>query len=298
MGGEEYWGWPVFASRLWEGVSERGYMNGAKKGERKLSLSKACGLVVGLLASVWLSGCATPPLEDPDAMVEYNETNDPAEPTNRAIFAVNNFSDEHVIAPVARGYRDYVPSIVRTGIHNVLTNISEPLVFVNDCLRADGSRATDSAGRFILNSTVGFFGLVDFAAEGGTPHHSTDFGLTLARWGVPEGPYVMLPLFGPSDVRDASGMVVDYFIDPIPSMTLPETAARMVVDGIDKREQFLDTLAEIKRTSLDFYASMRSLYRQHREAEARTTGNADKLPNSGISYDEEIPAKGHAVSQR
>ncbi|MFN3077588.1 MAG: VacJ family lipoprotein [Alphaproteobacteria bacterium] len=246
------------------------------------------GLAVALLAI--LGACATPPVSDPEALAEFQETNDPIEPTNRAVFAFNDAADRYVFEPAARGYRDYVPDRVRIGIRNILTNLSEPLVFVNDVLQLEGQRAADTVGRFILNSTTGVLGLFDLADMGGTPHHKSDFGMTLASWGTPEGPYLVLPLFGPSNVRDGAGKGVDFIIDPTnllgPAVPLAGSIGKAAVEGVDTREMYLDTLADLKKTSIDYYASLRSLYRQHRKAEVRRAENDAAVPTVEISYED------------
>ena len=251
-----------------------------------------------------LSGCATPPPEtDTEATVEYNRTNDPAEPTNRKIFAFNDYADEHVIEPVALAYRDTLPDPLRLGLRNVLRNLGAPLTLVNDTLQGDVNHASETFTRFIMNSTVGFLGFFDTAADGDVAQfREDDFGHTLAIWGLPEGPYVMLPLLGPSNVRDATGKAVDYFMDPVglfgPTIPFAADAAQTAVWGIDKRAENIDALKDVKKASLDYYASLRSLYRQRRAEEIRsnTSGGKTVLPDPDFSYD--VPMTEESVSQR
>ena len=159
-----------------------------------------------LTSALLLSACAArPPANDPDALAEYRENNDPAEPTNRFFYRVNDGLDTYVLAPIARGYRYAVPGAVRRPVQNVLANLSSPIIFANDVLQTRPRRAGDTLMRFLINSTAGVGGLFDVASRGGVPKHDQDFGLTLGHYGVPSGPYLVLPLFGPSTVRDAVG---------------------------------------------------------------------------------------------
>lgn len=260
------------------------------------------GITAVLLVAGFLGGCATPPpASDPEASAEYNRTNDPGEPSNRNIFAFNDFADENVIAPTAEGYRTAVPAPAREGIRNFLNNLNEPLVLVNDLLQGEGTRAGETFGRFLMNSTVGFLGFFDTAEDSGfASYHEEDFGQTLAIWGLPEGPYVVLPLLGPSNVRDASGKVVDYFMDPvsifIPGVPLAASMSKTGVAGVDKREEHLDGLKDVKKTSLDYYASLRSLYRQRRAEDIRNGTGISTLPDPDLGYD--APTTEGSISQR
>jgi phospholipid-binding lipoprotein MlaA len=169
---------------------------------------------------------------------------------------------------------------VRTGIHNVLDNLGAPVRFTNDTLQGKPRRAGDTWMRFLINSTAGVGGIFDVADSAGYPGHDTDFALTLANWDVPEGPFLFLPVLGPSSPRDASGFIVDQAIDPfrwIGQGTNPQIIGswtRTVVGAVDTRESLLDTIDNIKKTALDPYGTFRSLYRQNR-ASKLTTLRAD-----------------------
>ena len=231
-------------------------------------------LFAGLLAVV-LAGCATPPpADDPEAVAEFQQTQDPLEPTNRVFYAVNNGLDTVILRPAAQAYRFVVPGPVRTGIHNVLTNLGTPVQLSNDVLQGKPVRAGDTAMRFLINSTVGLVGVFDVATGWGYPNHDTDFGLTLANWGVPDGPFLFLPVLGPSNPRDFAGFGVDMAQDPF--TWVGHTTAMTVVNwtrfglnALDSRERYLDPVDQIKKTALDPYATFRSLYRQHREGQIR-----------------------------
>ena len=204
-------------------------------------------------------------------MAEYNETNDPLEPTNRVIYAFNNGVDTVLLRPAAKAYRAVVPGAVRRPIHNVLTNLASPVLLANDMAQGHPRRAGDTFMRFLINSTVGVAGFFDVATDWGYPRHGTDFGMTLALWGLPEGPFLFLPLFGPSNIRDGLGRGGDTLLDPFTYLAFGGSrtfgTTRFVVGGVDARERVLDEVDSIKRTSLDPYATFRSLYRQNRASE-------------------------------
>lgn len=247
----------------------------------------AMGLLV--LSLFFLSACATAPdPTDPEAVREFEEINDPAEPANRAIFAFNQAVDKVVLKPAAGMYRHLVPPPVRTGIHNALDNLRSPVVFLNDVLQGEFERAGNTFMRFIINSTVGILGLRDPATDMGYEYHGEDFGQTLATWGIDGGPYVMLPIFGPSNPRDAVGLAVDFLVDPFNMWAANSnrefaTYARGGTRAVDERARNYDALDEMERSSLDFYAAIRSLYRQRRADEIDNGAGTSILPAPGIS---------------
>ena len=190
---------------------------------------------------------------------------------NRAIFKANVAADHAVMRPVAQAYTDHVPESVQKGIHNVVQNLKEPAVAVNDALQGNLKYAWQSVQRLAVNSTVGVAGVFDVAEKLGVPPHKADFGETLAVWGVGGGPYVELPLLGPSNARDTVGTVVDFAMNPLTYVGgAPATYASVATGGanvVDTRAQHLHDLDELERNSLDYYATLRSVYRQHRDAE-------------------------------
>lgn len=216
------------------------------------------------LVAATLGGCAA---TDPSGQ------NDPYEQTNRQIFALDEQFDHAIARPVAVFYNHAVPGIAREGIHNVLTNLNSPVVFANDLLQGETTRAGQTLGRAVVNSTLGLGGLVDLGAKLGTPGHDEDFGQTLAVWGVGEGPYLVLPFAGPSNPRDLVGMGGDIAMDPFTYITWNNsTLYSMIRAGlgvIDLRARNVESLDQIERTSVDLYATTRSLYRQNRNAEIR-----------------------------
>jgi phospholipid-binding lipoprotein MlaA len=241
-------------------------------------------LALSAIVIIGLAGCATkPPADDPDAVADYEQTNDPLEPTNRVFYAINNGIDTVILKPAAQAYRFILPGPVRQGIHNVLANIGTPMQLTNDMLEGKPRRAGDTTMRFLINTTVGVLGIFDVAKKWGYPDHDADFGMTLANWGVPEGPFLFLPVLGPSDPRDAIGFGVNIAIDPFTwiggSHDTGWTAfnwSRWGIGALDQRERVLDTLDQIKKTALDPYATFRSLYRQHRHSQIEDMRNDNR----------------------
>jgi phospholipid-binding lipoprotein MlaA len=235
---------------------------------RRLSVAVASALLAALGA------CATPPTE-PAARAEFERTNDPLEPMNRDIFKFNQYLDRWLIKPVALGYVHIVPEFARDSIHDFLHNLDEPVTFINDMLQGEWEAANLTAARFLINSTFGVGGLTDFATRTGVERQTGDFGQTLYAWGAPEGPYLVLPVFGPSNPRDAIGMGVDGVMDPFGYVAgayhagTTSTIARMGGEGVDLRSRNIETLDNLEKNAIDFYAEMRSLYRQHRADELR-----------------------------
>jgi phospholipid-binding lipoprotein MlaA len=225
---------------------------------------------------------ARPVLAQP-AAVAADDTNDPWENTNRAIFSFNEGVDKYVLVPVASAYRVALPSPIRDSMHDFLQNLNGPIIFANDLLQGRFDLAGDTLGRFVVNTTLGAGGIVDVATKAGIPYHTNDLGITFATWGVGDGPYLMLPVLGPSNPRDLAGDVGDSFGDPgniVASQhhRIWASFARSTAAGIDERSRNIESLAEIERTSLDYYATIRSLARQRRAAQIRH--QKDDMPNA------------------
>jgi phospholipid-binding lipoprotein MlaA len=250
------------------------------------------GLFAGALA---LSGCAAPggPGAAQTAEANAENFNDPYEDTNRAVFGFNQTVDRNVLVPAAEAYRTVVPGPVRQTLHDFLRNLNGPVIFANDVLQGQPTLAANTLGRLALNTTVGFGGIFDVATQLGVPYHTNDFGITLANWGFVAGPYVIVPVLGPSNPRDLVGQAVDGYIDPANYVAgqhhlIGAVVARTAVSGIDVRARNIETLAEIEKTALDYYATIRSLYRQRREAEIRH--EQTNLPSVGFGGDDSAPA--------
>ena len=224
-----------------------------------------------LMLAAALGGCATPPADPADRAV-WEQNNDPLEPLNRKIFAVNLAIDHAVFRPIAKAYVFIVPDDERTAVHHILDNMKEPTVFFDNLLQGELKRAGTTLGRFLINSTVGFGGIVDVATTSGFKRQPADFGQTLYVWGIKSGPYLILPIFGPSNPRDAIGQGVDSYADPFTIWAndhgLTElTTARLIAGGVDDRAQVLDILDDLEKNSVDFYAQLRSMAQQNRAAE-------------------------------
>jgi phospholipid-binding lipoprotein MlaA len=231
----------------------------------------AAALTAGALSvsALSLGACATrPPATDKDATADFDQTNDPLEPTNRFFYRVNDTLDTYTLKPLAQGYIAVVPAPARTGIHNVLANLNSPVLFADDVSQANPRHAGDTFARFVINSTIGVAGLVDVAKDLGLPGHDTNFGITLALWGVPAGPYLYLPLIGPSSPRAVLGRGADTVLDPFTWVPhgyglITLNWARYGVGVVDERAEYMSDLEHVKASALDPYATFRSLYRQN-----------------------------------
>lgn len=237
------------------------------RGLRRTWLPAAALLILAV------AGCAeAPPASDPEALAEFRDTNDPIEPANRVFYAVNNGIDTYLLKPVAQGYKAVLPDTVRSHIHNFLTNFGNPVLLASDVLQARPARAGDTLMRLLINTTIGVGGIFDVATDWGWPSHEGDAGMTLALWGIPDGPYLFLPVLGPSSPRSAVGFGLDYAASPTSWIGLGpalQTAsyAKTGVSAVDSRARVLDDLDKILAQALDPYATIRSLYRQHRQSQ-------------------------------
>jgi phospholipid-binding lipoprotein MlaA len=237
--------------------------------------------IVALAGLVVLAGCAMPPSNDPEALAAYREANDPLEPMNRYFFDLNNFADEILMKPLAGWYYIALPDFAQDGIRNAVNNVRTPVILANDLFQGEFERAGTTFGRFLVNSTLGLGGLFDVAEKMGLERHDEDFGQTMAVAGMDEGPYLVLPLVGPSNPRDAFGKIVDAFLDPMTYLTFFTSVGwinttRNGLDIVDFRARNLQTLDQIKKGSLDYYATVRSLYRQRR-ADEISNGNPNLM---------------------
>jgi phospholipid-binding lipoprotein MlaA len=245
-----------------------------------------------LLPLLLVAGCATAPT-DPAGRAAFEEANDPLEPMNRSVFEFNRVLDGLVLKNVALFYRTVVPDPVRNSLRHLLDNLKEPVVFANDVFQGEMTRAGTTLARFGVNTTLGIGGLLDVATDMKLKQQTGDFGQTLYRWGVPDGPYLVLPLFGPSNPRDAAGMGVDSYIDPVRYLARSNGASKaslaaFILDGVDQRSRHIEDLDAIERSSLDFYSELRSLWRQQRAQEL--AGDAEATPPTGPGSIYEDPA--------
>ena len=251
--------------------------------------------IARIVAAISLAGtlgaCALPPKDDPEALAEFKAANDPFEPANRLVFAMNNTVDTLILQPVAVTYRDLAPVELKTPFENVITNLLMPLSIIHALLQGDMERADKAAQRFAGGVATLMLGNTLPSEE---PVYE-DAGQTLGVWGVDSGPYVMLPLLGPSNFRDTTGTVLDFFMDPVGYIARPGSSiARGVSRATINRSKNVDAVRDLERNSLDYYAAVRSLYRQRRDAQI-DNGQGESQPTSptiGIDSDAPKPTSG------
>ncbi len=250
-------------------------------------------LAVGFVLGV---GLATPAAAEADSGVQIAQApsdtdtaKDPLEDINRAIFEFNEFLQTILLRPLAEVYKFILPDFLEEGVHNILRNLRTPVILANDILQFEGERALQTVERFVINSTIGVAGFMDVAEDMGIPGHNEDFGQTLGSWGVGEGFYLVLPLLGPSNPRDAIGKLADIYLDPLYQWSDNTDRdeinySRTGVSGVDTYSRVMDDLKKLKETSIDYYAAVRSITRQRRKAEIRNRApEGAPLPN--IRYD-------------
>ena len=227
--------------------------------------------------------------DDFETTVYEDEVYDPFEGVNRAIFSFNNSADKVVLEPLAKGYKKLPPPI-QSGVGNFINNLKLPLAAVNQLLQGQGKNAMESTGRFLVNSTIGIFGLIDVADDIGLNQKEEDFGQTLATWGVGDGFYIVLPLFGPSNLRDTTGMLMTMMTDPINAYAASQGEAwaipmRTAANAIDQRSQIIDEVNALRNNSVDYYAAVRSSYYQNRKAAIMNTDDDILTPLPLISIE-------------
>jgi len=208
-----------------------------------------------------MAGCATTQQTERVAKI------DPFESVNRAVFTFNENADEYVIKPVAEAYQFVLPDFVRTGVTNFFSNIGDVFVAVNNLLQGKPGNAANDIGRFLVNSTIGILGLFDVATDAGLEKNKEDFGQTLGVWGVPSGPYVVLPLFGPSSVRDTAGLALDIKTDFILNsnqLNHDQKVGSTVLRVVNQRANLLDASQLLEDAAFDKYSFLRDSYLQRR----------------------------------
>jgi len=238
-----------------------------------------------------LQACATKAGTDSNGYQNANTIPDPIEPFNRAMLKLNTGLDIFIIEPIASSYEYILPQVVRDSVQNFMRNLRTPLYVANNALQGDFGDAGVGTARFVINSTFGLVGLFDVAEKRGLGFEQEDFGQTLATWGVGDGFYVVWPVFGPSSLRDTVGMVADSVADPVRIVAFSENEdwvyyTRNGVEALDNRARLLDTIRDLRKNSLDYYSSLKSIYEQRRVALIRDnvyTNNYD-IPN--YDYDE------------
>lgn len=223
-------------------------------------------------AALLASGCATGPQANPD---------DPLEPLNRVVFKANDTLDEYVAVPLAKGYQKVTPEPARIAVSNFFSNFADVGNFVNNVLQGKGVEATETLMRVAINTVLGIGGLIDIATPAGLTKHSQDFGLTLGVWGVPAGPYLVLPVFGPSSFRDGVGVGASIYLDPAHYFDPAWRNSMFGVNVVSTRANLLGATDLLSQAALDKYAFVRDAYRQRRQY--LINSGSGKLP----SYDED-----------
>ena len=219
----------------------------------------SAGRVIVILLALLVTACAA------RNATEQEETPDPIERVNRGIYRFNVFADTWVLRPVARGYQWVFPPLMRTGFNNFFENLNTPVDALNGFLQGKFRQGFSDVGRFLMNTTFGLAGFLDPATHAGLNKHDEDFGQTLGVWGVPEGPYIMVPLFGPRTFRSGIGNVVDLFTSPLYS--IDESSIRwglFIAYQIHTRSTLLGVDRQVKE-AFDPYAFIRDAYLQNRE---------------------------------
>ncbi len=221
-------------------------------------LLKAASLACLLAVTVASTGCATRPGGDP---------RDPIEPFNRSIAQFNDVADRNVLKPIATGYVQVVPELMRTGVNNFFSNLGDVWTFANSVLQLKPQQAGETAVRFGVNTLLGLGGLLDIATEAGIPKHKEDFGLTLGRWGVGAGPYLVLPLLGPSTVRDTVAFGVETNGNMLRRVDAdPLRNGLQVLNVVDTRATYLQAGNVLEEAALDKYTFARDFYLQRRRS--------------------------------
>lgn len=221
-----------------------------------------------IAAAILLCGCATG---------SGQAIGDPLEPMNRAVFSFNNRLDKYVARPVATAYQKVTPAPVQTAVRNFFSNLGDIGNFANDLLQLKATDATEDVVRFALNSTLGIGGLIDWATPAGLPKHYQDFGLTFAHYGVPLGPYLVVPLFGPSSVRDVSDIAVGTLLNPFGAAPMAVQVSVAGTRFVSKRTDLLGTSDLLSQAAIDEYSFVRNLYLQRRRELSSKPAGVDAL---------------------
>ncbi len=256
--------------------------SGCSTGHRQFQLTKKRirAAATGALCLFALAACASTPQHAPPG--DPTLAPDPFEPFNRAMLGVNTGFEKVIAKPIDVVYRAATPSPLRRGFSNAVDNAGSPVTFLNEMLQGRPGQAGKTLVRFVVNSVVGIGGLFDVAKSSGLPPHYEDFGQTLAVWGVRNGPYLVLPLIGPTTVRDGIGYGIDTISDPL-YWLINDTATTYAIFGAETLVEYddnRDQLESLRKTSIDFYSALRSAYLQHRQSE---------IYNGSIPHEDAMP---------
>ena len=225
---------------------------------------------------IFVSGCST----------TSTSKNDPLEPMNRAIFGFNEIVDDNILKPVAKTYKYITPDPVETGVSNFFSNVGEVSTIANDVLQLKFSQASYDLARFSINTTIGILGIFDVASSMGFEKNKEDFGQTLGYWGIPQGPYLVIPFFGPSSIRDAPGLYADMQISPIEQLHNKEELALTTLNIVDIRAKLLRATRILDTAAKDKYIFIRESYLQQREVLVNDGKNTEEfeIDVDGVDY--------------
>jgi len=238
---------------------------------------------MALAASLLLVGCASAPTANPK---------DPWEPMNRSIASFNDKIDDNVLKPVATGYRNVVPDLIQTGVRNVFNNFADMWSTVNNLLQLKPINTVESLGRVIVNTVFGIYGIFDVATYIKLERHPEDFGQTLGYWGVPNGPYLVLPLFGPSTLRDGASLPVDFAVSPTKLIgDIPTRNEVFALRLVSKRSELLKSGNMLEQASIDKYSFTRDAYLQYRRSQIYDGNPPDEDDSNDDPSANPVPAK-------
>jgi len=250
-------------------------------------------IILFIIISVTILGCAKAPEKSNLYTTESVKisNSDPLEPINRVVFSFNDIFDRLVLRPIAIVYKGIVPEFVRNRITYSLSNLSMPITAVNNVLQGEFTKAGISASRFLVNSTIGVLGFFDPASGLGLESKNEDFGQTLTVWGIPSGPYLVLPFLGPSNPRDFTGFLSTSLLDPMYQVGGGSTSTslrtyRMTTGAVDFRSQNIEVFDDLQNNSVDHYAAVRSFYSQSRESQAADNMGIDILETENEIFDD------------
>jgi phospholipid-binding lipoprotein MlaA len=236
-----------------------------------------------LAASLLLVGCASAPTANPK---------DPWEPMNRSVASFNDKIDDNVLKPVATGYRNVVPDLIQTGVRNVFNNFADMWSTVNNLLQLKPTNTVESLGRVIVNTVFGIYGIFDVATYIKLERHPEDFGQTLGHWGVPNGPYLVLPLLGPSTLRDGTSLPVDFAVSPTKLIgDIPTRNKVFALRLVSKRAELLKSGNMLEQASIDKYSFTRDAYLQYRRSQIYDGNPPDEEDSNDDPSANPAPAK-------
>lgn len=238
---------------------------------------------IALAASLLLVGCASAPTANPK---------DPWEPMNRSVASFNDKVDDNVLKPLATGYRNVVPDLIQTGVRNVFNNFADMWSTVNNLLQLKPINTAESLGRVIVNTVFGIYGIFDVATYIKLERHPEDFGQTLGYWGMPNGPYLVLPLFGPSTLRDGASLPVDFAVSPTKLIAdIPTRNEVFAIRLVSKRAELLKPGNLLEEASIDKYSFTRDAYLQYRRSQIYDGNPPDEEDSNDDPSANPVPAK-------